>query len=69
MIHSAPPPRGMTVRARSCRLARVRAVASTRCAVARAVAASHGLTIEREHLSLPELRVRDGGYFARMLRG
>jgi 16S rRNA (cytosine967-C5)-methyltransferase len=38
-------------------------------AVARAVAASHGLTIEREHLSLPELRVRDGGYFARMLRG
>jgi 16S rRNA (cytosine967-C5)-methyltransferase len=36
--------------------------------VARAAAAAHGLVIEAERQSLPEARVRDGGYFARMRR-
>lgn len=36
--------------------------------LARAAAAAHGLCLEREQLSLPESRVRDGGYFARLVR-
>ncbi len=36
--------------------------------VARAAAAAHGLVTEAERQSLPEARVRDGGYFARMRR-
>ena len=35
--------------------------------LARAVAAAHGLVVEREQLSLPDARVRDGGYFARLV--
>ncbi len=36
--------------------------------LARAVANAHGFVVEREQLSLPESRVRDGGYFARLVR-